>query len=94
MSAILCPDCELPMIWMEDRWICQCQREIAEERPEALLDLQAIVRLPEKVPGDGRQRWSVASATLEIHGLRLSRQGHGWKYYAEAHACVAMVERI
>lgn len=94
MSAILCPDCGLPMIWMQGRWRCQCRREIEEERPEARLDLQAIVRLPEEVPGDGSLRWTMATETLAAHGLQLSRQGNGWKYYPEAHACVAMVEPI
>lgn len=93
MSAVLCPDCGLPMVWMAGRWRCQCHKVVPEARNGARLELQAVIWLSEEVPADGRERWDVAEAALAQQGLRFSeRNGNRWVYHADLHAVTAMVE--
>jgi len=95
MSAVLCPDCGLPMVWMGGRWRCQCRKVVAETRNGARMELQAIIWLPEEVPAEGRERWDVAEAVLAQQGLRVSeRDGNRWLYHPDLHACAVLVELV
>lgn len=89
MSAILCPDCGLPMVWMQNRWRCQCRRMIEEERTLPTLHLQAVVHLPEVMLRT--EAVQEAERLVEAYGFRCLDE---WTYRADLHAVTVWVDPL
>lgn len=66
-------------------------REYAEPL-DVTLELCAVVWLPQTVSSDSPRRWAIADQAIATNDCRLARKdGNGWVYHPDEHACAAWV---